>query len=344
MMRRFLMIGFLLLAALAASLPLAAQQTPGFGRRSFLVGGTVRDAVTNQAPEGQLVELYVFDGSLVSQIFTTPDGAFDFGSQPADTYDVVVNRDGYERVDQQISLTRNTQDIMIELRRKGPDPNAPTGALVSLRELSIPRKAHDDMEKGRGLMQKPDYPASLVQFQRAVKEFPAYYEAYAQMGVAYQRMGDVKNAEQMLRKSVDVSKNTYPDAVCLLASLLNDQQKFADAAPLARKAIELDSTQWQGQFELARALYGLGDLPGAETSAAAAVDLHPDTAETYLVLANIHSHQREYPKLVDDLDHYLKLIPTGEQADQARQERDEIRQRLTHDPDEAPSPARTATP
>src|SRR5579862_4700817 len=114
MMRRFVSIGFMLLAALAASLPLAAQQTPpGFGRRTFLVGGKVRDAVTNQAPEGQLVELYVFDGSLVSQIYTTQDGGFDFGPQPADTYDVVVSRDGYERVDQQVTLNRNTQDLMI---------------------------------------------------------------------------------------------------------------------------------------------------------------------------------------------------------------------------------------
>jgi tetratricopeptide (TPR) repeat protein len=338
-MCRFFRIGFLFSVALAASLPLAAQQ-PGFGRRTFLVGGTVRDAVTNQAPEGQLVELYVFDGSLVSQIYTSQEGGFDFGPQPANTYDVVVNRDGYERVDQQFSLNRNTQDIMIELRRKGRDPNAPGGPLVSVRELSIPHKAHDDMLKGLSLLQKPDYPASLVQFQRAVKEFPTYYEAYAQMGFAYQKMGDLKNAEEMLRKSVDVSKNTYADGICMLASLLNDQQRFADAAPLARKAIELNSAEWQGQFELARSLYGLGDMPGAETSAAAAADLHPDTAETYLVLANIHNHQREYLKLADDLDHYLKLNPTGPQADQARKERDEIRQRQNHDPDDAPSPAR----
>ena len=60
-MRRLLGFALLILAALAtACLPLAAQQQGGFGgRRTFMLGGKVRDAATNQAPEGQLVARYI---------------------------------------------------------------------------------------------------------------------------------------------------------------------------------------------------------------------------------------------------------------------------------------------
>ena len=345
MMRRLLSFLVVLLASGVASLPLAAQQAGGLGLRRFPMSGTLRDAVTNEAPEDVLVELRVFNGSTVGQVFTSQNGKFDFGSMPADTYSLIVDRAGYERIDQQIYLTMSRTDIQLELHRKGVDPNAPTGPLVSVRELSIPRRAHDAMEKGMGLLyQKSDYPASLTQFQRAVKEYPAYYEAYAQMGMAYLKMGDPGNSEQMLRKSLAVSGDRYGDGFSMLATLLTNQQRFAEAAPLARKAIELDANMWQGHYELARALYGLNDLAGAQTSAAAAAELQPDNAETYLVLANIHTHLRDYPKLVDDLDSYLKLSPTGAQADQARQTRDQIRQVLAHAPGNARSPAPAATP
>jgi len=341
-MRRRLLSSLVLLLPLLASLPLAAQQGGGLGPRRFMIAGKVRDAVTNQAADGVLVELHVFNGAVVGQVFTSQNGSFDFGILPSDSYTVVVESDGYERINQQIFLTSNMQDVMLELRRKGPDPYAPSGHIVSVRELSIPRKAHDAMEKAVTLFQKTDYPASIIQFARAIKEYPDYYEAYAQMGMTHLKMGDQKTAEETLRKSIAVSKDMYADGMCMLATLLTDQQRFDEAAALARKATELDADMWQGKYELARALYGLDDLEGAETSATAAAELYPDNPETYLVLANIHSHMHDYPKLVDDLNHYLKLNPTGQQAEQARQTREQVRQALARS--DASPPASAPTP
>ena len=46
-----------------------------------------------------------------------------------------------------------------------------------MRDLSIPQKARDAMNKGMVLLyQKSDYPGSIKEFERAIKIFPNYYE------------------------------------------------------------------------------------------------------------------------------------------------------------------------
>jgi cytochrome c-type biogenesis protein CcmH/NrfG len=326
MSRHLLSLAVLLAALVVAEHPLAAQQ--GMGRR-FSLSGRVTDAASNRTIEGVLVELDVFNGGIVNQVYTSANGEFDFGALPSDNYVIIVRRDGYEPVDQQVPLIRNTIGTLVELRPVMPDPNAPKGALVSARELSIPRKPHDEMQKGLALLyQKSDYAGSIAQFERAVKDYPNYYEAYAQMSVAYMKMKNPAKSEELLRKALAVSNERYVEGYCMLANLFTEQQRFADAAAAARKAVELDANSFPAQYELARALYGLNDLDGAQASAAAAAELEPNNADTYLVLANVHNHQHDYPKLVADLDAYLKITPNGAQADQARQTRDQIRQVL----------------
>jgi Flp pilus assembly protein TadD len=176
------------------------------------------------------------------------------------------------------------------------------------------------------LYQKSDYPGSLKQFQRAVDAFPNYYEALAQMGLAYMRMKDTAHAEQSLRKSIEVSQGHYADAFSLLAVLFASGKDFANAEREARKATGLDPNSWHAQSELAQALLGLGRAAEAEPYAETAVKLQPENPTIYLVLADIHIELRNDAALLEDLNGYLKLAPNGPYADKARQQRDELQQ------------------
>jgi hypothetical protein len=60
-----------------------------------------------------------------------------------------------------------------------------------------------------------------------------------------------------------------------------------------------------------------------------------------LLLANVHMNEQNYPALLDDLNSYLKLAPTGSLADQARKQRDQVQQALSATP---ASPATTSPP
>lgn len=323
------------------SVPAAAQQpkptpslgpNPGTRQASTLsVSGFVRDAQDHSTIEGVQVELRALNGGTVARAFTT-NGNFRFDNIGSGIYSLVVEQIGYEAASQQVDVVGGpVSGVLVELRRvretgsvvsKGP-------STVSKRELSIPRNAHASMEKGMVLLQeKSDYQGSVKQFERAIHEYPDYYEAYAQMGVAYLHLGNAANSEQALRKSLELSQEHDVDALFWLATLLSNGERFSDAEPLARKAVGLDPNSWQANSELARALLGLNRAAEAEKSALAAVKLRPDHPLLYLLLANIHGQLQNDAALLDDLNNYLKLAPAGPFADQVRQQRTQVQQAL----------------
>jgi tetratricopeptide (TPR) repeat protein len=175
---------------------------------------------------------------------------------------------------------------------------------------------------------KSDYRAAIPQFQLAIKDFPTYYEAYAEEGSAYYQLQETKNAEEALRKSIELSNGQYADAMFTLAAILTDTNRFADAETTARQGISTDSSSWRGPFELARALNSLKRPEDAEKSARQSRDMMPDNPPVYLLLANIHIQRKDYPALIRDLDDYLRLSPIGPEADQARKTRERVQATL----------------
>jgi len=78
----------------------------------------------------------------------------------------------------------------------------------------------------RSCTRSPTLAGSLPLFERAVKEYPDYYEAYAQMGMAYMNLKDSVNSEQALRKSIEISKERYADAYAILALLCSSDARY----------------------------------------------------------------------------------------------------------------------
>lgn len=315
-----------------------AQKPPVINRnpsptitRSYSVTGRVSDGSDHTMLNSVRVELRSFGGAMVASAFTSGDGNFDIENVARGSYMLVVEEMGYQSSSQRIDVDGSVVGVSVDLRKlTGPAGTSAKGsATISARELSIPHKAHDAMEKGLSLLYaKADYPGSLKQFQQAIEKYPDYYEAYTQEGVAHLKMGDAAGSEQAFRKSIEVSKDKYADAFFWLATLLSDNERFADAETAARKAVELNSSSWQANSELSRALLGLNRAAEAETSARAAVDLQPGNANLHLLLANIHMQQKNDVALLDDLNSYLKLAPTGSFASQVRQQRDEVEHNL----------------
>jgi hypothetical protein len=325
-----------------AAMPVAAQRpgvppttrpNTGIGTsqtQGSTVSGEVSDAQSHTTINGVRVELRSFGGGSVSTGSTSGNGNFELHNVPNGAYTLVVEEMGYQSAQQQVEVRGDIHGLSIELR-----PNPTVGVVhsgsptVSARELAIPRKAHDAMQKGLTLLNgKSNFQGSIKEFENAIHEYPDYYEAYTEEGVAYVKLGDTTNAERVLRKALDMSDQHYEDALYWLAVLMSNSQKFADAEPLARKAVELDANSWQANSELARALDGLGRPEEAETSALAAIKLRPDNANLHLLLANIHVELQNEPALLDDLNAYLKLAPTGPFANQAREQRAQVQQDL----------------
>jgi hypothetical protein len=338
---------FLLSSVLLCSVPSAAQQgrpvpqpnTPKTQPRAFSVNGMVRDAITHAQIENVRIELEAFGGAAVATVFTSGNGGFEINNIGDGAYTLVADQPGFQVASQGVEVQNaSVFGIQIELQRR-PDSDALVAGTVSQRELSIPHKAHEDMERGKALLYgKSDYKGSVKSFEKATQEYPDYYEAYTQIGIAYMKLADAGDSEKAFRKSIELSQEQYPDAYIGLAELFLNGKRFADAEPLSRKAAAIDSHSWRANSQLARALLGLQRFPEAETCAVAAVALQPGNPELHLILADVHIQLQNDSALLDDLNHYLKLAPTGPFAEQARLMHDKVQQSL------AASQAPSATP
>ena len=317
--------GVLLIFA-ASVLPVLGQSRPAPTRATYGIAGSVRDDFDQHSMESVRVDLKQSTGTPINTTFTRSNGEFEFYGIPNGDYILEIIARDYEPYRETITIENSVRrGLAIFLRRPMTVVNSSSGGTISAHELSVPHKAHDEYEKGLNLVySKSDYKGALVQFQRAIKDFPNFYEAYAQEGSAYTFLGETDHAEEAMRKSVALSSNQYPEALFLLAGLLNNTKRFSEAEALSRQGVALEGSSWHGHFEMARALAGLKRPEEAEKSATQARDLKPDNPAVYLILANIHIQLRDYATLLKDLDSYLKLSPNGPEADQARKTREEL--------------------
>jgi tetratricopeptide (TPR) repeat protein len=319
MQRRYARVLFTLL--LLAPLPCLAQQEP----LRKILSGYIREESSGRVIGGAHVELQNAMGTPIGFAYSDDNGNYEFDDIPGDCY-VSVQHEGYAPVREFVRPDGSGhvyRDIL--LRMVSTESGAKAVNPISQHELSVPTKARELFAKGIQLIvDKSDYRGAVAEFARAIARYPTYYEAYAAMGLAQNRMGDAAAAEAALRKSIDLSAGKYPQAMVDLAAMLNVQKRFSDAEPLLRKAIAVDASSWRGQFELAVALGGQHRYKEAVTCAVAARDLKPENPQVYLLLYNLHIHTEEFPAALRDTESYLKLTPDGATADRVRRMQEQV--------------------
>jgi tetratricopeptide (TPR) repeat protein len=315
------------LILIGSVIPALGQGRPAPNRATYGIAGTVRDDYDQRAMENIRVDLKQSTGTPINTTFTRGNGEFEFAGLPNGDYTIEIVMKDYEPYRETITIENSVRrGLTVFLRRPMVVPTANANVTISAHELSVPHKAHDEYEKGLNLVYaKSDYKGAIVQFERAIKDFPNFYEAFAQEGSAYVFLGQTGPAEEAMRKSIELSSGQYSEALFLLAGLLNNTKRFPEAEALSRQGVALDAASWHGHFEMARALLALKRTEEAEKSAIEARDLKRDNPAVYLVLANIHIQKRDYAALLKDLDSYLKLAPTGPEAEQARKTRDDVK-------------------
>jgi tetratricopeptide (TPR) repeat protein len=331
------LFSLLLLAPLTC---LARQQEP----QKKILSGYIREEGSGHIISEARIELQNAMGTPIAFAYSDGNGMYEFDDIPGDCY-VSVQHDGYAPLREYVRPDGSGhvyKDVM--LRIAGRDSTSKSGSPVSEHQLSIPSKARESFDKGVQLIvEKSDYQGAAAQFARAIAKYPSYYEAYAAMGLAQNKMGDAAAAEVAFRRSVELSAEKYPQAMIDLASMYNGQKRFSDAEPLFRKAIAVDPSSWRGQFELAVALSGQQRFKEALVCASAARDLKPDNPQIYLLLYNLHIRTNDFPEALRDTESYLKLVPDGAAADRVRRMQEQV-QKAVQSSGGNPGPSSQATP
>jgi len=319
MRRRSARVLFTLL--LLAPLPCLAQQEP----IKKILSGYIREEGSGHIISEAHLELQNAMGTPIGFAYSDGNGMYEFDDIPGDCY-LAVQHEGYAPLREYIRPDGSGhvyKDILLRAASGESGPKSVNS--ISQHELSVPPKARELFAKGVQLIvDKSDYRGAVAEFARAIAKYPTYYEAYAAMGLAQNRMGDAAAAETALRKSIDLSAEKYPQAMVDLAAMFNAQKRFSDAEPLLRKAIAVDASSWRGQFELAVALSGQQRFKEAITCASAARDLKPENPQIYLLLYNLHVRTNDFPAALSDTQSYLKLTPDGATADRVRRMQEQV--------------------
>ncbi len=258
--------------------------------------------------------------------FTQANGQFEFTGLASGMYRIAVDLEGYQPLRETIEITNTSRmGITLFLARATSMTQPESADPISAHELALPEKARDSRQKGDDrLFQKADPTGSIRYFEKAIRQAPGYYEAYFDLGLAHLRNSEKEAAEQDFRKSIELSANKFAPPQQALAALLCDRKEYEPAEILARRSLELGGAPAEGHFELARALFGLNKVEDAEKNALEARKDRPEYAEVNLLLANIHIRKRNYPALLEDLDAYLKIVPTGPTSEHVRVMREKV--------------------
>jgi len=296
------------------------------GNGDYVIAGSARREDSDEPLPGVRMQLLTVAGSVAHPtVLTNPSGEFSFGHFAPGQYEIVAEEDGYQPTRLSVEVTRYDQPNVIVRLRKQLVAAIPAGDVTTAHQLAIPQKARAAFEKGIAKADsRGDYTGAVQEFQRAINNYADYYEAYAQMGMAYVHLKDFPAAEKALRQSIAMSAQKYAPPLLLLSMLLNDQNRPNDAEPVARQAIASDPNTWRGPYELSRALLALRRLPESEASAYAARGLKPENPDVYLLLSEIHRHTQNPSALLQDIDAYLKLAPQGPAAPQVRKLREQL--------------------
>jgi len=331
---------FLFVLAFPAKDPSFAQ-----GGGGHALDGFVREEGSNAPISAAKVEISMSGNLSRPSTISSFEGQFAFNGLTDGDYSIVASKDGYESNTVTVTMTLGgAPPVTVSLRRKAAKKAVSEGDSVSVHELKVPDKARASYDKGRELLDKGKTAESIPDFQQAVAEFPLYFEAYMQLGIANYHLNKLPDAEEALQKAVELSAGRSLKPLCLLADLDNNQRKYPQAEKLARQAIAVDESSWNAHFELARALVGFQKGAEAETSALRAKELAPDQASVYLVLASAHQLQQNLSAAVQDFDAYLKLEPSGPLSDAVRQRRDRLQKAIGSSAPNQPDAPPAATP
>jgi tetratricopeptide (TPR) repeat protein len=322
---RLLPIPFLYLLlvtlALVAHAPVARAQSSEFSETGGEISGIVvsqDDRILSQV----VVGLKSHPLGVFRSVLTDFGGQFDVRGLPAGTYEVVVEESGYESVRTKAQLEGSFLKLVLRLTPVKWARAHRDKYTVSVRDLRISGKARDDYQKGLECVAKNDFPGSAIQFKKAVKAFPEYYEALSQLGMADVHLGKLEEARKAFQSAIDISKGRYATAQFGFGYLLYLEGQADEAELILRRGLEVDGDAPDGHAILAMVLLTLNRLDEAEKSAGEALLRRPGFAEAYLVLADVYARRHNYRQQLQDLEMYLRLEPRGPGSARAHQARE----------------------
>ncbi|MFB3903742.1 MAG: tetratricopeptide repeat protein [Acidobacteriota bacterium] len=305
-----------LLALLLLSLPALAQGSDG--------GGTIRGQILPAQGESDLpgIVMVKIVGPGFQQVTYASGSFFSFEGVRDGNYTIYVGAAGREEVVHELhGFTADRNDlvtIVMGSRIAQGDEPPPGNAVVDVKTLQVPNKAHEQLKKGIEFLNKMEFAKAVQHFEAAVQICPQFYQAHNNLGVAHLRMNQMEEAEKEFARAVEIQ----PDNVIALKNLAYirmNRGRYREAIGPLAKAVRLDGNDAKTEMYLGEAYTMEKDPVKAKDHFLKAVVLDPGLAHAHYRLGYISLAEKRYDEALKHFQGFLKLNPeNGKEEVQAR--------------------------
>ena len=330
-----LLVPLFLCCLLARSLH--AQRPTGGHPVGGIIDVQVRYADGRPAPRGIHVRLEAAEGGAEADMETIQGGKCQFRQTTSGVFIVRISEGSYKEVSSRVELISSPRAyVTLELvplnKEPAPEvsvPPADSADSVSVKDLAIPDAARLEFSKGEEAMRAKNADESVKHFQKAIKLYDAYPQAYRMLGDAFVEKQQWPEAETALKKSIELQPDLAP-AYFDLGALRNQTKNYSGAEETLKKGLDLTPDATVGKYELAKTYWALSRWQDAAPLATDTVKALPDLAAAHVLLANIRLKLRDAPGALHEYQEYLRIEPQGTMAPQVRDMVDKLQKALAH--------------
>ncbi|HVP64262.1 MAG TPA: tetratricopeptide repeat protein [candidate division Zixibacteria bacterium] len=333
-------LAFAILCLLSA--PICAQKsTGGKGGNTGSIGGTTTSSpsfpnVGTTNPKAQVtVEVRVdgkelvqspvmvdvlLMGTPVAHSHTDSSGQVTFNDLSTGSYTANVSGPGIQPTSVSFTVDfAGAQRVLASVQRdQQAEEHAPAG-LIDASELSAPKKAHQEYEKGMREYKAQHFDKAEQHFRNAVKEYPKYSSAWNSLGSIRIRENDIAGGEDCFRHALEANPNNVY-AARNLARLLIDKHNPKEAEELMKRAVLADPNNPESLTILAYAELQNGEFDDA-IATAKRVHTGPthSGALSHLIAAKALEAKQQNFAAIAEYKLFLKEAPDSPQASVAQQ-------------------------
>jgi Flp pilus assembly protein TadD len=256
---------------------------------------------------------------------TDDRGQFVFSGISNGVYTVVIDTEKeYQPVSQQVEIVRERNIVpetySVSIRLRDANNSTPTAkpSVVNAANAGVPKKALEFYDKASELARNKDYAGAITELKHAVAEYPSYLSALSLIGILHMRLDELDKADEAFKAALKIDPDAYEPLLNRSITVFK-LSKFKDAENLLRKTLKVKPESAAAYYYLGRTLNKLGKNDEAEKAFLACTQKSPgEFKEAHRLLAAIYLDRGKPDRVVEQLETYLKLVPTAPDADNLR--------------------------
>jgi Flp pilus assembly protein TadD len=317
--RPFLLVALRLLALLCVFAAAAFAQDLGN------IAGEVRMQDGSFPPQHYQVSLEG-RGAIINSTYCDDEGRFGFYELLPNPYYVVIQADGLQPVrlltvvNPRVAPTNVVHVVLRPIEKHlMPSLAGDSQDMVDVSELlkKYPPEVKKEYEAGRKAEERENNTEAIKRYEEVVRLAPDFYQAHNNLGGLYIQTGNLKVAEEQLRRALELKPDSA-QANFNLGNVLYLTGRNAEATQVLETGLRRDPSSAMGRYFLGSVLTRLGDYSAAETQLKSAQQLDVRMPQIPLALAALYLMSKRESEALKIFEDFLRQFPNDPRVPKVR--------------------------